>query len=254
MRSFGKRVVDFIRYRNATRDMNRRYADATAEEIAREDVCIICREEMRPWQPPAAAPADGAPGPRPTGMAPERLRPKKLPCGHILHFACLRSWLERQQNCPTCRRPVTTNGAVRMYPGGVEIRDGGNAAAAPQQQILGPRQAAGPNAQPGEPRPRAWILNFGPIRIGFGAGRGDLFQNLAQQIHNDHPQAPQGPNPNPAPGGPQQVGFGFGFGRHPVQQNQQNTQFNHHSVHAQLQQLEQQITQGSWCGHCRRSL
>ena len=62
MRSFGKRVVDFIRYRNATRDMNRRYADATAEEIAREDVCIICREEMRPWQPPVAVPEGGVPG------------------------------------------------------------------------------------------------------------------------------------------------------------------------------------------------
>jgi len=32
--------------------------------------------------------------------------PKKLICGHIFHFHCLRSWLERQQTCPTCRRPV----------------------------------------------------------------------------------------------------------------------------------------------------
>jgi E3 ubiquitin-protein ligase synoviolin len=24
-----------------------------------------------------------------------------LPCGHIFHFHCLRSWLERQQTCPT---------------------------------------------------------------------------------------------------------------------------------------------------------
>ena len=30
--------------------MNARYPDATSEEVAREDVCIICREEMRPWQ------------------------------------------------------------------------------------------------------------------------------------------------------------------------------------------------------------
>ena len=27
--------------------------------------------------------------------------PKKLQCGHIFHFHCLRSWLERQQSCPT---------------------------------------------------------------------------------------------------------------------------------------------------------
>ena len=29
------------------------------------------------------------------------MTPKKLPCGHIFHFQCLRSWLERQQSCPT---------------------------------------------------------------------------------------------------------------------------------------------------------
>lgn len=42
--------------------------------------CIICREEM------SAA--------------------KKLPCGHLFHIHCLRSWLERQQTCPTCRSSV----------------------------------------------------------------------------------------------------------------------------------------------------
>lgn len=28
---------------------------------------------------------------------------KKLPCNHIFHTACLRSWFQRQQTCPTCR-------------------------------------------------------------------------------------------------------------------------------------------------------
>lgn len=28
---------------------------------------------------------------------------KKLPCGHIFHSTCLRSWFQRQQTCPTCR-------------------------------------------------------------------------------------------------------------------------------------------------------
>ena len=31
---------------------------------------------------------------------------KKLPCGHIFHAACLRSWFQRQQTCPTCRLDV----------------------------------------------------------------------------------------------------------------------------------------------------
>lgn len=98
IRSFLKRINDFIQYRNATRDMNARYPDATAEELGRENTCIVCREEMRPWVPPG----DAQTGQR----VDERQRPKKLPCGHILHFSCLRSWLERQQVCPTCRRSV----------------------------------------------------------------------------------------------------------------------------------------------------
>lgn len=30
-------------------------------------------------------------------------RCKKLPCTHIFHTTCLRSWFQRQQVCPTCR-------------------------------------------------------------------------------------------------------------------------------------------------------
>ncbi|XP_073130263.1 ERAD-associated E3 ubiquitin-protein ligase HRD1B-like isoform X2 [Henckelia pumila] len=42
--------------------------------------CIICREEMT--------------------------TAKKLLCGHLFHVHCLRSWLERQNTCPTCRALV----------------------------------------------------------------------------------------------------------------------------------------------------
>ncbi|PGH16353.1 hypothetical protein AJ80_05202 [Polytolypa hystricis UAMH7299] len=247
MRSFGKRIADFLRYRNATRDMNERYADATAEEIGAEDVCIICREEMRPWQPQAAA--DGAaPGARPAATVSDRLRPKKLPCGHILHFACLRSWLERQQNCPTCRRPVASAVPRRTFQGQPGVPEGreGQAAAAAQPQAQGANQPAGANAAPpAEGRPRAWVLNFGPVRIGFGAGRGDLLQNIANQVQAPGAQRPQVPNQNVdvAPAGAQQVGFGFGFGRPPAPAAQPTPQFNHQSVQAQLQQMEQQIMQ-----------
>ena len=49
--------------------------------------CIICREEMT--------------------------TAKKLICGHLFHVHCLRSWLERQHTCPTCRALVVPpeNGA-----------------------------------------------------------------------------------------------------------------------------------------------
>jgi E3 ubiquitin-protein ligase synoviolin len=209
IRSFARRIMDFMRYRNATRDMNERYPDATAEEVSREDVCIICREEMTPVQPaqpaadaaaePATPPAAGA------QRVPDRLRPKKLPCGHILHFACLRSWLERQQNCPTCRRPVIASSRTAGAAGAAGAGDN-NAAG----QQIGANQAG---QQGADGQPRARIYQFGPFRVGFGAVRGDLFNNLNRQI-------PQGNVPQPAanpqanvPAG--QIGFGFGFGRRP---------------------------------------
>ncbi|WWC87630.1 uncharacterized protein L201_002520 [Kwoniella dendrophila CBS 6074] len=99
LRSFISRCGDLVRYRRATRDMDAMYPDATEEEMERggDRTCIICREEMIPR---AAAESTGgdAGGPNET--------PKKLACGHIFHFHCLRSWLERQQSCPTCRRDV----------------------------------------------------------------------------------------------------------------------------------------------------
>ncbi|XP_074107731.1 septin interacting protein 3 isoform X6 [Cotesia typhae] len=79
MRNFKKAFQDIVMSRRAIRNMNMFYPDATSEELAAADnVCIICREEMI-----AAS--------------------KKLPCNHIFHTVCLRSWFQRQQTCPTCR-------------------------------------------------------------------------------------------------------------------------------------------------------
>ncbi|KAJ7497124.1 hypothetical protein FB451DRAFT_218163 [Mycena latifolia] len=101
-RSLITRLRSLHRYQTATRNMDQRYPNATEEEMTAmsDHTCIICREEMvlpRPPEDPAAV-APNTDGPNTT--------PKKLPCGHIFHFNCLRSWLERQQSCPTCRRNV----------------------------------------------------------------------------------------------------------------------------------------------------
>jgi hypothetical protein len=89
LRSFMTKFRDLIQYRRATSNMDQRYPNATNEELENSDrTCIICREEMI--------------------AAEESTGPKKLQCGHIFHFRCLRSWLERQQSCPTCRRSVLT--------------------------------------------------------------------------------------------------------------------------------------------------
>ncbi|CAG8625954.1 11462_t:CDS:10 [Ambispora leptoticha] len=119
LRSFLQKCGDLIRYRRATRNMNERYPNATVEELERlsDRTCIICREEMVAVVDGAANAAEAPQGDVAVRAAQRRTpqqpanngsgdTPKKLPCGHIFHFHCLRSWLERQQSCPTCRRPV----------------------------------------------------------------------------------------------------------------------------------------------------
>ncbi|CCT72341.1 related to HRD1-involved in degradation of Hmg2p [Fusarium fujikuroi] len=192
-RDFIKRLGALLRYRKAIQEMNR-YPDATQEELEREDTCIICREEMRPWDP------ESNPG------AMDRIRPKKLPCGHILHLGCLKSWLERQQVCPTCRSPVTL--------GDTAPRAGQNRAAGLRIELGGRRPANQPAANPGdapvqgqqnggaqpEQRPAGpRIFNIGPLRVGFGAN-GQQVRELAQQFG----VPPAAPNPQglapPTPG------------------------------------------------------
>jgi E3 ubiquitin-protein ligase synoviolin len=192
IRSFIKRLNDFVKYRNATRDMNARYPDATAEELGRENTCIVCREEMRPWVPPTEAQAGR--------RVDERQRAKKLPCGHILHFSCLRSWLERQQVCPTCRRPVLEDANAQSGQNNPNGNGNGNQnqqnrqgqnnqgnmqpqAGQPGQQGQGPPQNRPGNA-PGNIR----VFNLGPIRIALGRLRVPAQQpgNANQAANNDN--------------------------------------------------------------------
>lgn len=216
--------------------MNTRYDDATVEDIEREDTCIICREEMRPWsvtnpQEPPAAP--GAPPQGRTFNSPnERTRPKKLPCGHILHLGCLKSWLERQQVCPTCRASVVDTPQTRAA--------GNNAnPGAPGVQPPAPGQQNGPVAAPQPPAaPRAAgrmrMLNFGPLRVGFGqANLQDLPQGLGGQQPNQQNNA--------VAGGPRMYGLELGFPRRQPQPQAQGTTNVAGSTQEQLQQIEQQI-------------
>ncbi|KAI0396163.1 hypothetical protein F5Y17DRAFT_420642 [Xylariaceae sp. FL0594] len=190
-RSFVKRLGALLRYRKALSDINR-YPDATQEDLAREDTCIICREEMRPWDP-------ASPG------AVERSRPKKLPCGHILHYGCLKGWLERQQVCPTCRSPVVvdnpTPGAAAGGGAGIGAGAGAGAAqggngwgqpAAPAPIL--PNGGGGPNApQPGQPHPNLRVYRLGPLQLGFAQG-GDPHEMI-----NRMRQPPLGPAALPTP-------------------------------------------------------
>ncbi|KAK4693610.1 E3 ubiquitin-protein ligase synoviolin, partial [Lecanoromycetidae sp. Uapishka_2] len=242
IRSFYKRITDFVRYRQATRDMNERYPDATVDEIAHEDVCIICREDMKPWQQQQRQTnTSGAQQPENTGAAlaapstvDERLRPKKLPCGHILHFACLRSWLERQQNCPTCRRPVLATGAV------ARVQDqnmGDQPGRAHPQQNQAPNQV--PHGNLHQPPVAQNVFNLGPIRIAFGARQG--LPGLPQQ-NNNNPNLPNQQGPLAAGAQLPRIGNAFGFQRQAQgAQTRTTANFSPTNVQLQLAQIEQQL-------------
>ena len=236
IRSFYKRITDFLRYRHATRDMNERYPDATVEEIAREDVCIICRETMRPWRvAPLASnplPEEATAGEGSQSSLDARLRPKKLPCGHILHFACLRSWLERQQNCPTCRRPVLASSTVVHAPIPQLLNQ---PARLPHANFAnGGVQVQAPIQQAGIPQNRIRIFSFGPFRVGFGAGQ-DL-QGLAQHVNRIQP-VHQPPPPGQVIGNDVQGVLG-------QQANQVvMARFSPNIIQAQLQSIEQHLMQ-----------
>ncbi|QLQ82182.1 hypothetical protein HG537_0G04370 [Torulaspora globosa] len=63
----------------------------TQEQMGNVDnMCIICMDELFTEQ-------DGSS---------YRNKPKKLPCGHVLHLCCLKNWMERSQTCPICRLAV----------------------------------------------------------------------------------------------------------------------------------------------------
>lgn len=211
-RSFVKRLTAFVKYRRATRDMAR-YPDATVEEIQREDTCIICREEMTPWSVtnPTETIAGATNGEnqaahaRPSHLVNERMRPKRLPCGHVLHLGCLKSWLERQQVCPTCRRPVVPapqqgqgQGQGHRPGQGVAHQFPGN----PQGPGAGDNGVQNPQNRNRNGNMR--ILGFGPLRFAFGQAN---MHEVAEALDRQEPVQQNGR------ARPRMYGLEVGFGR-----------------------------------------
>lgn len=101
---------------------------------------------------------------------------KKLPCGHIFHTACLRSWFQRQQTCPTCRlnilrTPITTsqpqpqnnnnqNANQNNNNGGINVPNAGVANNNPFMNLLS--QNAMPNQTPPVPGAAVPPTGLGP--------------------------------------------------------------------------------------------
>ncbi|XP_030059568.1 E3 ubiquitin-protein ligase AMFR isoform X3 [Microcaecilia unicolor] len=73
-----RRIRRHKNYLRVVGNMEARFGVATPEELAtNNDDCAICWDSMQ--------------------------SARKLPCGHFFHNSCLRSWLEQDTSCPTCR-------------------------------------------------------------------------------------------------------------------------------------------------------
>lgn len=76
------RLKKYKNYLRIVKHMECNYPMATAEEIDKNnDDCAICWDHL--------------------DLA------RKLPCGHLFHNSCLRSWLEQDTSCPTCRKALS---------------------------------------------------------------------------------------------------------------------------------------------------
>ena len=214
--------------------MNARYPDATQGEVDREDCCIICREDMRAWAPPAgtgAQPQDTAQQRDPATFVDERLRPKKLPCGHVLHFACLRSWLERQQNCPTCRASVLV-----AHPTSLQRQQAPEREQRTLPQPDAPRHQPPPHVNGQAMMPAGNLFHLGPFRIAVGVGQ--AAQGLMPQVNENAPT--QGVNGG---GATQMPDASSSHPPYNVNDSQERTRFSPSSSSATLHLVEQQLLQ-----------
>lgn len=171
LRALHKAINDVILSRRAINAMNNLFPVVSAEELTSMDAtCIICRDEMT-----------------------HESTPKRLPCGHVFHSHCLRSWFQRQQTCPTCRtdilaaagqRPAANGAAQGAQQNNAAAQNGGVNARLPpnlfpfmahQFAVPQPRQPNQDNAAPaaagdGTTRPadpRSFPYPVGELPAGF---------------------------------------------------------------------------------------
>lgn len=79
-----KKITAYKNYRKLTNEMESTYKNMTSEELSElQENCAICRDALK--------------------------SAKKLPCGHLFHTNCLRSWLEYNHSCPSCRYELIPN-------------------------------------------------------------------------------------------------------------------------------------------------
>ncbi|CAD7928517.1 unnamed protein product [Amoebophrya sp. A25] len=80
-RQLTTRLRNFRKYRLIMADFETKFREASKKELEAAETCIICRDDLD----------EGS---------------VILPCNHIFHVDCLKSWLVMQQVCPTCRSEI----------------------------------------------------------------------------------------------------------------------------------------------------
>lgn len=169
-----RRVQRHQNYRKVVHNMETRFTPASQDELQEnDDDCAICWEEMK--------------------------SARKLPCNHLFHDGCLRSWLEHETSCPTCRHPLNISGtgadARRQTPDGVPPPP-----PPPRAQRLPPRPLPGNNRPGGHffhfdgSMIASWMPSFSVevthanvgrrIQI---ANRNSQLSNMANQVHQMFP-------------------------------------------------------------------
>uniref|UniRef100_A0A4W6EC37 E3 ubiquitin-protein ligase AMFR n=1 Tax=Lates calcarifer TaxID=8187 RepID=A0A4W6EC37_LATCA len=168
-----KRIRRHHNYLRVLRNMETRFSVASADELAaNNDDCAIC------WDVMSSA--------------------RKLPCGHLFHSSCLRSWLEQDTSCPTCRMSLNIGEGGEGGQGEREARE-----AVPDNMAAG----AGVDARPhlnqlnhffhfDGSRIASWLPSFSvevmatTNFLGIAPANPSQLNPMAQQIQEMFPQVP----------------------------------------------------------------
>ncbi|XP_018597715.2 E3 ubiquitin-protein ligase AMFR-like isoform X1 [Scleropages formosus] len=166
-----RRIRRHKNYLRVIDNMESRFAVASPEELAaNNDDCAICWDSMQ--------------------------TARKLPCGHLFHNSCLRSWLEQDTSCPTCRMSLNIN-------------EGSRARDDQQREPLDDNIVPGPGAEPHPhlnqhnhffhfdgSRIASWLPSFSvevmhtTHLLGIAQANNSQLNAMAHQIQEMFPQVP----------------------------------------------------------------
>ncbi|XP_033491985.2 E3 ubiquitin-protein ligase AMFR-like [Epinephelus lanceolatus] len=169
-----KRIRRHQNYLRVLRNMETQFPVASADELAaNNDDCAIC------WDVMSSA--------------------RKLPCGHLFHSSCLRSWLEQDTSCPTCRMSLNIGEGA----GGGRVERETREAAAADNVAAVPGADARPHLNQlnhffhfDGSRIASWLPSFSvevmatTNFLGIAPANPSQINTMAQQIQEMFPQVP----------------------------------------------------------------